>query len=83
MCKNSKLTGDASVALEHSFDVCLTALECVEVADKHPRIYSLGILRVCLVPHLTHLHCAFGRHGPLCLQKKYTREFVTTAFGRI
>jgi hypothetical protein len=24
----------------------------------------LGILRVCLVPHLIHLHCAFGRHGP-------------------
>lgn len=80
--RKSELTGDASVALEHPFDVRLTALECVEVADKHARIHSLGILRVCLVPHLTHLHCAFGRHGPFRLQK-YRKEFVRIAFGRI
>jgi hypothetical protein len=42
----------------------------------------LGILRVRLVPHLAHLHCAFGRHGHFCLQKD-TREYVRTAFDRI
>jgi hypothetical protein len=64
-----ELTGDASIALEHSLNVCLTALECVEVADKDPGVYRLGILRIGLVPHLTHLHSAFGRHCPVCLQR--------------
>jgi hypothetical protein len=75
-----ELTGDASIALEHSLNVCLTALKCVEVADKDPGVYRLGILRIGLVPHLTHLHSAFGRHCPVCLQQS-VQQHITIPSG--
>lgn len=52
------LTGKSSVSLKHALDVCLRALECVQVADKHSGINRLRILRVRLIWQFRHLHFA-------------------------
>lgn len=55
------LTCDTTVALEHALYIRLGALEGVEVAHEGPGVDSLRILRIGLVPHLTHL--ALTRHS--------------------
>ena len=53
-CRGQLLTGDASITLEQALHVCLGGLEGVEVADEHPRVDRLRVLRVGLVTDLNH-----------------------------